>query len=149
MTKCPNCKTAGQVRNSEGREAFDGLMSLFGLHPFRCEVCRTRFFRFRRPIEAVCSPPPVKKGLTDLARWASEQGPVGSGVVSAKVCLIGRFAFSNRLCSFMPAKGVFKELELRSGWQKIDRDYVEARRDRASSRLLKTMQIDSGKLPQL
>ena len=79
MTKCPNCKTTEHVRSSEGREVLDGLLGFLGMHPFRCEVCRTRFFRFSKPRQAAYVPPAVKKasaswpaGLPSRARLDRE-----------------------------------------------------------------------------
>ena len=47
MPTCPECQRNDAVRRSH-RVAFEPLLRLIFLYPFRCEQCDTRFFRFHK-----------------------------------------------------------------------------------------------------
>ena len=46
MPKCPNCKTDQAVRPSQKKKLLLEPPRLFGLRPFRCDNCNSRFYRF-------------------------------------------------------------------------------------------------------
>jgi hypothetical protein len=47
---CPNCG-AIYINKSSPRWYLDWPYRMFGLRPFRCTICETRFFAFREPSE--------------------------------------------------------------------------------------------------
>jgi len=47
MPNCPECRRNDAVRRSH-RIAFEPLLRLIFLYPFRCEHCDARFFRFHK-----------------------------------------------------------------------------------------------------
>ena len=47
---CPCCGSV-YVKNSSRRWMRDLPFRIFGLHPFRCTICETRFFAFRAPAD--------------------------------------------------------------------------------------------------
>lgn len=47
MKNCPVCGKSDQVRSSRSSGFFEKrLLRRLGIHPFRCRLCRSRFFRF-------------------------------------------------------------------------------------------------------
>jgi len=43
MPCCPSCN-GGDVRRSRRGGLLDSMVRLFGLHPYRCRACRSRYF---------------------------------------------------------------------------------------------------------
>jgi CheY-like chemotaxis protein len=55
---CGTCGSA-EIRPSNSRNAADILLACFFLSPFRCRMCRERFYRFWRPSFLLPPDPPV------------------------------------------------------------------------------------------
>jgi CheY-like chemotaxis protein len=55
---CPNCGSP-EIRPSNRRNALDVLLACVFLAPFRCRVCRDRFYRIWRPSLQRPSDPPI------------------------------------------------------------------------------------------
>jgi hypothetical protein len=47
---CPSCESV-YIKNSSPRWLRDLPFRMFGLHPFRCTICETRFFAFHAPAD--------------------------------------------------------------------------------------------------
>lgn len=82
---CPICGSA-DVRRSERRGFLDAILACLFLAPFRCRLCRERFYRFWRPFQSIAEPPdtPVfvmRRPVYEIAPPeppASDQLPAGT-----------------------------------------------------------------------
>ncbi len=54
--RCPHCGSAS-IRTSWKRVFRDPFLRIFGIRPYRCRICRTRFYLFRpNAVKGLVSP---------------------------------------------------------------------------------------------
>jgi hypothetical protein len=63
---CPCCGSL-YIKNSSPRSVRDFPFPVFGLHPFRCTICETRFFAFRAPADRHADSRGVRRNVVKTA----------------------------------------------------------------------------------